>query len=490
MRSSNDFWNFTTGQMAKPEINLLRVMRGSVTAPAGCGKTQLIADTLAVHSATKPVLVLTHTNAGVAALRARFSVLGVSPDAYRLATIDGWSIRLVSMFPARSDLNPAAIKLENPSQDYPAIRQAAIRLLASGALDAALAASYTHLIVDEYQDCSVPQHSLVWYASLILPTCVLGDPMQAIFGFKGNSLIGWNTVQEHFADAGTLTVPWRWRNAGSEHFGRWLLAVREALRTGAPVDLTSFPSRVQWRPIDVANPHLARLAAAQTSAPNGSGRVLVLCDAMNKTGQQDLASQTPGAVTAEAVDMTDLLRFVRAFSLSVPPTALQQLFGLAQSVMTNCGIAELNRRLDTLSRQTARNPANAIEKAALAFLGNANYTAAIELLHTMRQGDGVRVFRPAIFRAAISAFRAAEGANISLVDAFVRVREESRFTGRALPKRAVGSTLLFKGLEAEAAVVMDAHEFDAKNLYVAMTRGSQRLVVCSPTPSLNPPRVD
>lgn len=49
------------------EIDLLSVDRGSVTAPAGCGKTQLIADNLAQHRDPKPVLVLTHTNAGAAA---------------------------------------------------------------------------------------------------------------------------------------------------------------------------------------------------------------------------------------------------------------------------------------------------------------------------------------------------------------------------------------------------------------------------------------
>ncbi|RKP47499.1 DNA helicase UvrD [Trinickia fusca] len=476
--------------MVNPAINLLSVVRGSVTAPAGCGKTQLIADTLAAHAGNKPVLVLTHTNAGVAALRARFTALRVPAKAYRLATIDGWSMRLVAMFPATSELAPDVLKLQNPNQDYPALRLAAIRLLTSGGLDAALKASYAHLIVDEYQDCLVPQHSLIWQTSLILPTCVLGDPMQAIFGFGGNPLIGWKTVQEHFADAGSLDVPWRWRNAGTAPFGQWLLAMREALRTGVPVDLTSLPSNVRWHRIDAGNPHPGKLAAAQVNTPGGSGRVLIMCNSMNKTGQQDLASQTPGAVTAEAVDMTDLLNFMRVFSLTSPSTALQQLFGLAQSVMTNCGIAELNRRLDTLRRQTAKKPPNVIEEAALAFLGNATYSSAIDLLHSMREGDAVRVYRPTILRAALAAFRAAEGANTPLVDAFVRVREESRFTGRTLPKRSVGSTLLFKGLEAEVAVVMDAHELDARNLYVAMTRGSQLLVVCSPTSSLNPPRVD
>jgi AAA domain len=476
--------------MANPEIDLLAINKGSVTAPAGCGKTQLIAGSLVGYSGSKPVLVLTHTNAGVAALRARFLALSVPAKAYRLATIDGWSMRLVSMFPARSVLDPAVLKLENPARDYPAIREGAIRLLTSGALDASLRSSYAHLIVDEYQDCSVPQHSLVYYTSLILPTCVLGDPMQAIFGFKGSPLIDWKTVQAHFGDAGTLTTPWRWRNVGTEPFGKWLLGVREALLTGVPVDLRSFPSNVRWHPIDAVNPHPQKLEAAQTNAPDGRGRVLIMCDGFNKTGQQDLASQTPGAVTAEAVDMTDLHKIVRMFSLSSLPAALQQLFGLAQSVMTNCGIAELNRRLDTLTRGTAKNPPNAAESAALTFLAQPTFPAAIELLHVMREKDGVRVYRPAILHAALAVFRAAAPGNVSLADAFSSVREISRFTGRPLPRKSVGSTLLFKGLEAEVAVVMDAHELDARNLYVAMTRGSLILVVCSPTPWLNPTRPD
>ena len=53
-------------------IKLLKIERGTVTAPAGCGKTQLIADVLTRHEGAKPILVLTHTNAGVVALRGRF----------------------------------------------------------------------------------------------------------------------------------------------------------------------------------------------------------------------------------------------------------------------------------------------------------------------------------------------------------------------------------------------------------------------------------
>lgn len=69
--------------------SLLEITRGTVTAPAGCGKTHLIAESLRNNPAKKPVLVLTHTNAGVASLRTKLNGLKVETSKYRLSTIDG-----------------------------------------------------------------------------------------------------------------------------------------------------------------------------------------------------------------------------------------------------------------------------------------------------------------------------------------------------------------------------------------------------------------
>jgi DNA helicase-2/ATP-dependent DNA helicase PcrA len=64
-------------------------------------------------------------------------------------------------------------------------------------------------------------------------------------------------------------------------------------------------------------------------------------------------------------------------------------------------------------------------------------------------------------------------------------REQSRVLRRAVPHRAVGSALLLKGLEADVSVILDTDVLDARNLYVAMTRGSRRLVICSINPILS-----
>ncbi|HAU5797903.1 TPA: DNA helicase UvrD, partial [Citrobacter amalonaticus] len=144
-----------------PDYNLLEYHRGAITAPAGCGKTQIIADTLTLYTGARPVLILTHTNAGVTTLRLRMQRAGVTAATYRIATIDGFAMRLVAMFPARSGLNVEVLQLRNRGADYPAIRLAACQLLQGGHLDDVLAASYAHLIVDEYQDCNLVQHALV-----------------------------------------------------------------------------------------------------------------------------------------------------------------------------------------------------------------------------------------------------------------------------------------------------------------------------------------
>jgi hypothetical protein len=122
-------------------IDLLSMRRGTVTAPAGCGKTHLIAASLTRRGdGQKPILILTHTNAGVAALRGRLDRAGVRPTAYRLLTIDSWGMRLVSMFPQRAGHDPSLLDLTNPGTDYPNIRVAAARLLKAGHIAAAAGA--------------------------------------------------------------------------------------------------------------------------------------------------------------------------------------------------------------------------------------------------------------------------------------------------------------------------------------------------------------
>lgn len=471
------------------ELDLFSVQRGTVTAPAGCGKTQLIADTLKLHTEVKPVLILTHTNAGKGALEARLARASVPKSAYRVSTIDSWAMRMISKFPTRSGHDPGILRLENPGRDYVAIREAAWRLLGQGDVSDALRATHSRLVVDEYQDCRVPQHNIIGWAAEVLPTCVLGDPLQAIFGFR-EPTVNWDSdVHRLFPGLGALETPWRWRNAGAEQLGQWLFDARVPLLAGAPLDLRGAPPEVTWVQVaaDPAVAHVQRMGAARTKAPGPRGTVLVIGDSTNPKGQQQIASQTPGATMVEAVDLRDLTAFGRSFDPG-KAGSLVTLVNFSAELMANLGAAELHRRLESLTKGTARKEATGAESAALAFLAAPSFRMALEALEAFEDAPHVRVFRPEVVHVCKAAMRAAATGECTFYEAVVRARERNRHLGRPITKRAVGSTLLLKGLEADVVVVLNPSAMDARHLYVALTRGAKGLVICSETPILTPAR--
>jgi len=469
-----------------PELDLFAVARGSVTAPAGCGKTQLIADTLVAHTGSKPILVLTHTNAGVAALRARMARAAIPSSAYRISTIDGFAMRLAGKFPLRSGLPAQTLELANPGQDYPAIRAAAANLLQAGHINTPLRATYARLLVDEYQDCNAAQHSLVAWAAQTLPTCVLGDPMQAIFGFGGNRLVNWQVdVEPQFPPVGMLQTPWRWRLAGTEELGQWLLSARALLQAGQPVDLQGAPAEVQWVQLVAATAEEQRRAAARTRGRNAQDRVLIIGDAMNVRGRYQLTSQTPGATVVERVDLVEFIQFARVFD-PAGANPLEQVVEFAASLMTGVGAAALLERVRVLQHGRPRNPPTTIEVAVLAFAQGPSIAAASRLLQAFARQPGTHVYRPEVLRCCQVAMQVAARGTGTFHAAALQERERQRHMSRPVARRSVGSTLLLKGLEADVAVVLEPQAMTASHLYVALTRGARQLVVCSPTSVLMP----
>jgi len=214
--------------------------------------------------------------------------------------------------------------------------------------------------------------------------------------------------------------------------------------------------------------------------------VLIIGDSTSPPSQRRFASQIPGAVTVEAVDLRDLIAFAQRFDLNAKD-ALDQLVQFAESVMANVGASDFVARVQAFGRGGQGEAVGDAVRVASDFVHKPNYLAAIDVLVEIGKLDGVRTHRPAVLRACIRALQLCRGTeDLSLYDAAIRMREENRLVGRPLPRRAVGSTLLLKGLEGDAAVILNSEALDAPNLYVAMTRGSKRLIVCSSSPVLNP----
>lgn len=111
--------------------------------PAGCGKTQVIADAIKMLRGQRQ-LVLTHTHAGVGSLRQRLQQLDVPSDRYRVDTIAGFALRWATAYPATSRL-----EVTKPAgSDWNLVYPAAESLLRNGALADMVARSYDGLFVD------------------------------------------------------------------------------------------------------------------------------------------------------------------------------------------------------------------------------------------------------------------------------------------------------------------------------------------------------
>ena len=89
---------------------------GYVVAPAGYGKTHLIAESTARSAGRQ--LVLTHTYAGVNALRRKMRILGVSDKFYRIDTIASWALRLSLSIQAHRAGRSSALTTTNNGAPY------------------------------------------------------------------------------------------------------------------------------------------------------------------------------------------------------------------------------------------------------------------------------------------------------------------------------------------------------------------------------------
>lgn len=173
--------------------------------------------------------------------------------------------------------------------------------------------------------------------------------------------------------------------------------------------------------------------------------------------------------------------------MQVTPDALQRVLEFAGGLMTNVGHTDVLKRVNSLMSGTARSAPSEIEQSALDFVSDPCPGRVADLLSTINASPGVRAYRTGVLRAAYRALNQCDDSpGNRFSDAAIQTREQNRLVGRPLAKRSVGSTLLLKGLEAEVAVVLHADSLDARNLYVAMTRGSKKLVLCSNSRFLRP----
>jgi len=453
----------------------------SMVAPAGCGKTQVIAHAVAHHSGSR-VLVLTHTHAGVDALRHRLRRLGASAERYQLTTIASWALRLATHYPATS-----GILHDTPTGDqWEATYPGASRALLVSAIREAVRASYGSVYVDEYQDCTQAQHDLVVALRDVLPCRVVGDPLQGIFGFRGAGLDWEQHVRVNFPDVPGPTIPHRWAETNPD-LGAWLQSVRGDLLAGRSVELRGAP--VRWiRPPSPEAEHRTRVSACRNlRVPDDQTVTVVFSKPWELTA---VARSLSGQFSCiEPIEADGLFRFAEGVDAERGPARAACVLTFAGECIT--GVRTPLRSIANAlaaGREPSRMRKNPEQRDALIAVARSDtvdvVTAALDRVQAL---DRAHVFRRELLAEARKALRlVARGDYGTVSDAARAVRDQTRILGRALPRRAIGTTLVIKGLEFDHAIIVNPAAMDARNLYVALTRGRRSLTIVSSSDSLVP----
>jgi hypothetical protein len=455
----------------------------SVMLPAGCGKTELLARAVA-HGSTNsaPQLVLTHTHAGVHAIRARLRRLRVASDTVQVTTIAGWALRIASAYPTLSGLTQPT---PGTSADWNAVHRGVTEALASPHLRRVLTASYGGVYVDEYQDCTIQQHGLVLRLAGSLPVRLFGDPLQSIFGFGSNAVVDWDTdVTPHFPPLPVAAHPWRWAGT-NPGLGAWLYAdLRERLLRQLPIHLDDTP--VDWRSTrHPATQHQACVRIAQQP-----GSAVAIHQYANQC--HSLAQRLGGQFTSmEELESRDLLAAASTLDQAEGLAVLVALLEFAKRCIAGLPPA-VGRAVGAL--QTACRPSPliarqhpALHRSLLAAAENPSPSNLLTAMQAIEELPGIVIYRQELWRELKRALRIQHDESPSTVrDAVLTARDRTRRHGRDVEHRSVSRTLLVKGLEYAHAIVLDADVLDITNLYVAMTRGSTTLTVLSNRSRLTP----
>lgn len=453
--------------------------KGYVIAPAGYGKTHLIA--MAVKAASTRQLILTHTFAGVNSIKTKMTALGVPISKYHVDTIASWSLRLCLAYPKTSGW-----KIENPTnKQWNMLYERCASILGKKFIRQVVAATYAGVYVDEYQDCSDLQHGLVCVLTEFLPSRILGDPMQAIFDFDQGKPVDWDlSIYPSFTCLGQLETPWRWENAGEPQLGAWLKSARAKLEKGMTIDLVNgLPPSVKQVQADPQYLAAKQYSSLRNLLGNDESVIALYGgDQKSKNKTHNLARSMAGRFSSiEEVEGKVLHTFIKKFGSA---KNVQAGFLLALTFAKKCltGVDKAlvaGTKRGELAKQSKSTKYPLVLNAANAYLNDPTTYHLRGFFLALKINPEISIYRRDLFYRFINVLKIhIDRETPTLLMAANLYQTEMRYTGRPISHRKlIGTTLLVKGLEYDHAVILDADSLNAKDLYVAMTRGAKSLTI-------------
>lgn len=444
---------------------------GYVESPAGCGKTEAIVRAVGNYCSERQ-LILTHTHAGVDALRERFRRNQVPPSLYHVDTIAGWAWSWVRKYPVNANYQ-GEIDIPVWNNIYPAMTS----LIEKDFVKKVILNSYTGVIVDEYQDCTQLMHRMLLQLKNILPCRILGDPLQGIFGFNQDPMVSWSDVERDFSNnLGSLNIPHRWVKVENRELGQWLLDQRPFFSRNQEPDFGRSP--VERR--DISQAHLNGQLIALTRQRQGS-----VCVIGAKHGNWNPAILTTlvnhNYRVLEPNELTSLQEIV--VELSDGTTDQKADAALKFLCKAYSGFNSEKSFIERILKGRKQNPRRPDRQAMCQKNPNGISSPLLFDLLAFLEDE---VQCSCKLRESVSALRCILEKNIEtgaeLKTLYAEEIAKRKYQSRSRMFRCFGSTLLLKGLEFDHAIILRGRDWQLswgnhKDLYVALTRGAKSVTL-------------
>lgn len=464
--------------MTEEELyKIMQMPSAAIIAPAGHGKTEMIAEI--VKYAEGKQLLLTHTNAGVDAIEKRLQKRNVSKEKYAVTTIAAFCIKWCMSYNHTGCFDKCLSPLNGREESdayYAQLYLGAQKILETNWAGYVLKATYTGIVVDEYQDCLQEQHEIVLAMNKHLPVRVLGDPMQGIFSFAG-SLVDWNSLEFPVVDV--VTKPWRWNN--NPELGEYLMKIREALlptlaKQQCSVQIESGNKNVQIIPpaLFTGYSHLKEISEYSS--------VVYISKWPRK--QLDFCMRMPGIFQYdEKQDCDELFKYAELFDTNLGTDLAIEVIKFVVDCATGV-VKELKSYIEKLkagSFDFSRIKKHLVFRDILIETApNLTKETVLKMLIWFSENSTFKQYRAELLAEMIRSVQYAVEHNSTVYEAVNHIRRDTELQKRYAHFRFLSSrTVLAKGLEFDCVIIDMTTPISAKDFYVAMTRAMRKIYIIS-----------
>lgn len=501
--------------------SFLSYEKSLLVSPAGYGKTYTIVE--CIKKVDGKSLILTHTHAGIAAIKKRLKIEDIDTKKYQVETITSYAQKYVKSYYIGND---------TPKQDakeyWPFVLTKAEELFRNSNIKDVIKNSYVKLFVDEYQDCTISQHKMIYAISEILPTHILGDPLQGIMDFN-EELVNFENDLNEFIRVSDLETPHRWNNNGNNReLGIFLKGIREKLykcmtnteledidlknisnppfyfiKTTEEIDSIDFKIKID----SLYRKSLNKLINNPDRKPEFNNLLILVPEYIKDRTPKGKVNER--AKLKKTIDYTHQLFLLEAIDDESFYSIARTIDDLIKSISTTripikkirekllnkffnkTEISEwINNQNVVKNRQGAlKEKSDKLNNLVDSFITVPTIEHLYNLIKFLHKDLRFKVKRHSLFKSILDCLLT-EDAEKSVYDAMVKQRNRIRRVGRKIDGKCIGTTALTKGLEFDTVAILDAHNFDCpKNLYVALTRASKKLIIFSKNEVLTPYKI-